>query len=497
MNASSNPRIAVIGAGPTGIAAGVELLKQGFTNFTIFEKEKAAGGTWHIQTYPGLACDVWAHSYTFSYAPNPNWTSAFVSQKEIEAYLQRCANEFGVEPFIQYNRRITAANLQANYQWRLTITNSSDKPVEEDFDFVINAMGNQHTPLFPNLEGLQPDGSDVFEGPSWHSTHWNHDVNLKDKNVIVIGSAAAAVQIVPEIAKEVKQLTILQRSANWILPRNNKSYSQRTIKLFNRFPLLMRALRSIQGVLMNVVYHAVSNESRTMRTFENLGRKFIDETIEDPELKKAVTPDSRYGCKRPLVSDDYYPALTRPNVTLKHMGAKAIKPNGVVTSNDEFLEADIIIYCTGYQVLDFDRIEINGSRGLNLATEMNKAPEAYKGIAVPGFPNYFLAVGPNALVLSVSYYKSIEANVRNIVNLINDMRKQNLLAIDAKPELTREYNDWVIENCKKFSWGSGTCNNYYMNDNGQSPFLYPAPYKQFLKMRRNCGLNEFTTISGT
>jgi len=214
-------RIAVIGAGPTGIAAGVELLQQGFDNFVIYDKEAAAGGTWHMHSYPGLACDV-------------------------------------------------------------------------------------------------------FAGPSWHSSWWNHEVSLKDKRVVMIGSAAAAVQIAPEIAKEVAHLTILQRSANWILPRNNKPYSPFAIRTFKRFPFVLKALRQIQGILMNFVYHAVSNNSRTMNTFENLARKFIEQSISDPALRKAVTPDSRYGCKRPLVSDDFYPSLNRQNVCLKPVGANAL-----------------------------------------------------------------------------------------------------------------------------------------------------------------------------
>jgi cation diffusion facilitator CzcD-associated flavoprotein CzcO len=211
-------------------------------------------------------------------------------------------------------------------------------------------------------------------------------------------------------------------------------------------------------------------------------------------VKKAVTPDSRYGCKRPLVSDDFYPALNRSNVTLKHIGAKAITADGVMTSADELIEADVIIYCTGYKVLDFDRIEVVGRNNSNLAMQMEQTVAAYKGIMVPNFPNYFFSVGPNAVVLTVSYYKSIEANVRNIVDLICAMNKQGVQAIDAKVEPTHNYNNWVVENCKKFSWGSGECHNYYINESGQSTFIYPGTFKAFLKMRANCKLDDFTII---
>jgi cation diffusion facilitator CzcD-associated flavoprotein CzcO len=281
MSTKDNMRIAIIGAGPSGIATGRELLQQGFSNFTIYDKESAAGGTWHMHTYPGLACDVWAHSYTFSYAPNPQWSSTFVTQPEIEQYLQRCAKSFGLEPYMKFKQRIISAKLQEDYRWQLTIDDSGTQR-QEYVDVVINCMGNQHTPLYPKLQGLSSDGSDVFAGSSWHSTNWQHDVSLQGKNVVVIGSAAAAIQIIPEIAKEVGHLTILQRSANWIMPRNNKNYSPITLKLFKSFPSLVRGLRVVQGVLMNLVYYAVSNGSRTMNTFENICRKFIEKAIDDP-----------------------------------------------------------------------------------------------------------------------------------------------------------------------------------------------------------------------
>ena len=209
-------RIAVIGAGPAGIAAGHELLKQGITDFTIFDEQDAPGGTWRQHSYPGLACDVWAHSYTFSYAPNPDWSASFVGYAEIQAYLADCARRFGLEPHLKLNTPIARVEYLPSGKWRL----DSASGEEGEFDAVISAMGNQHTPLYPDVPGM-----DEFRGDSWHSTEWNHDVDLAGKRVVVVGSAAAAVQIVPEVAKQAGQLTVLQRSANWIMPRRQKIYS--------------------------------------------------------------------------------------------------------------------------------------------------------------------------------------------------------------------------------------------------------------------------------
>jgi cyclohexanone monooxygenase len=474
--------IAIIGAGPLGIAAGRELLQQGFRRFTVFEKEDAAGGTWHMQTYPGLACDVWAHSYTYSFAPNPDWSASFVYQPEIEAYLQKCAREFGVQQHIRFNTRVLSAELQANKQWLLML----DEGEPEFFDVVINAMGNQHTPVMPNVPGI-----DTFAGASWHSANYNHAVDLRGKRVTVIGSAAAAVQIVPEVAKVAGQLTVLQRSPNWIVPRNNKQYSDFTRNMFQRFPFSLRCLQKVQSVMMGFVHKAFLLDDSRRNIFEKLGRQFIEKSIQDPAIRKAVLPDSIYGCKRPLVSDDFYPALNRENVRLVTAAAASVEPDAVVTVDGERIASDVIIYCSGYRVMDFDRIRVIGKEGKSLGDEMARAPFAYKGILVPSFPNYFLGMGPNAVVLSVSYFRSVETNVSCIVNILSEMCANDVKAIDVKPESHRTYNDWIVEHCRQFAWGSGTCHNYYMNDAGHAPFLYPGDFNSFLKMRKSCGLDQF------
>ena len=364
---TGNPRIAVIGAGPAGIAAGRELLRKGFTEFTIFDALDAPGGTWRLHSYPGLACDVWAHSYTFSYAPNPDWSANFVEQPEIQAYLARCATDFGLDPHLRLNTRIVSMRYRQSGQWVLR----SEGGQSFEFDAVINAMGNQHTPLYPDVPGI-----DSFTGHSWHATRWNHDVDLAGKRVLVVGSAASAVQIVPAIADTVDQLTVLQRSANWIMPRNWKPYTNSQQQRWRRFPFLIKLTRWFQRTLMGQVHNAVTLGHSRMGQFEKMVYRFIDETVEDPEVRKALRPDSRYGCKRGLVSDDFYPAINRENVTLVASGLKEVLPNGVVTEDGSTIEADIIIYCTGYRILDYDRIDVVGPDGHSLAEFMADDPRA-------------------------------------------------------------------------------------------------------------------------
>lgn len=482
MKDRSAKHIAIIGAGPAGIAAGRELLRNGFTRFTIFDALDAPGGTWRLHNYPGLACDVWAHSYTFSYAPNPDWSASFVGQPEIQAYLQRCTTEFGLDPHLKLNTQIKRARYLDNGNWELC-TSSGEAFL---FDAIINAMGNQHTPLYPDVEGM-----DSFQGESFHGTRWNHDVDLTGKRVAVVGSAASAVQIVPAIAPEVGHLSVLQRSANWIMPRGKKDYSDRQRNIWRRFPVLIKLIRTWQSLLMGQVAYAVTLGHNRMDQFENVVKKYIDKTIDDPALRKALVPDSRYGCKRGLVSDDFYPALNRDNVELIASGLERVTPSGLVTQDGREIDVDVIIYCTGYRILDYDRIEVTGANGSSLADVMADNPQAYKGIAVPGFPNYFMAVGPNGLVLNVSYFITVECNIASIVRLLGELSDSGKSAMAVKPELCTQYNEGLAEKFANYSWGASDCNSYYRNASGHAPFLFPGTYKAWQQLHAETGLHDY------
>ena len=475
-------KIAIIGAGPAGIAAGHELLQQGFSDFTLFDALDAPGGTWRLHSYPGLACDVWAHSYSFSYALNPDWSASFVEQPEIQAYLARCTTEFGLDPHLRLNTRIISAHYQSDGRWKLQ-TSSGEL---HEFDVLINAMGNQHTPKFPDVPGI-----DRFEGESWHGTRWNHDVDLTGKRVVVVGSAACAVQIVPEVAKIAGHLTVLQRSANWIMPRRRKFYSAAQQSRAKRFPFLIKLTRSWLRLLMGQVEHAVTIGHKRQGQFENVVRKFIDRTVTDPETRKALIPTTPYGCLRGLVSDDFYPALNRDNVDLVASGLREVTPTGVITEQGEAIDADIIVYCTGYRILDYDRIDVVGASGQSLAEVMGDNPRSHKGIAAPDFPNYFFAVGPNGLVLNVSYFMTAEKNIETIVRLLKAQQEAGARSIRVKREAFEQYNDWMADRFATFTWGSSDCHSYYRNAAGHAPFLFPGNFKEYRRLHEDTDLNEF------
>ena len=476
-------KIAIIGAGPSGITAGHKLLKEGFTDFTIFDELDAPGGTWRQHSYPGLACDVWAHSYTFPHAPNPDWSASFVGYAEIQQYLAKCSSEFGLEPHLQLNTRISRATYNQGGKW---ILESDDRTLGE-FDILINAMGNQHTPLYPNVDGI-----DDFQGHSWHSTEWNHDVDLSGKKVIIVGSAAAAVQIVPEVAQQASHLTVLQRSANWIMPRNRKVYSDAQKWRFRNIPGWIALTRWVQRLMMGQVEYAVTIGHNRMGQFENMVKKYIDRTSDDPELRKALVPDTSYGCKRGLVSDDFYPALNRDNVELVPEGLKQVTNSGVITAGGLEITADVIIYCTGYKILDYDRFDVIGVDGRNMGAELAGDPRCHKGISAPGFPNYFFAVGPNGLVLNVSYFITVERNIKTIVGLLSDLRKTGGEVLEVKQEQFDSYNKWMEKRFERFSWGNSNCNSYYTAGSEHPPFLFPGNFREYEKLHNESGLHEYS-----
>lgn len=479
-------RVVVIGTGPSGIAAGRELLHEGFDEIVIFEKADEVGGTWHLNTYPGLACDVKAHAYTFSYRPNPDWSASFVNQPEIKAYLQTCVDEFGLAPYIRLNSEVSAARYQPSGEWLVTLASGE----EHTCDVVINAMGNQHTNIFPDVPGI-----DSFAGESWHSMKWNHEVDITGKRVVVVGSAAAAVQLVPEVAKQAGSLKVLQRSPNWILPRGSKPYRERTRRLMRALPFLTRGLRGFHASIMRLATGSMKLGHKTQAAVEDRVRKHINESVKDEALRELVTPRGHFGCKRPLVSDFWFPALQRENVELVASGLAEVTPTGVVTEDGRRFDADIIVYATGYKVMDFERIDVTGLDGKNLGETLGRAPEAFKSIAVPGFPNYFFAFGPNGANAAMSFFASVEANIRAILKILKAKEAAGAKAVHPREDLTEAYNDWIVQEREAFAWGVEACDSYYRTETGHTPFLFPGDVKTFLRQRDEIGLHEFETVA--
>jgi cation diffusion facilitator CzcD-associated flavoprotein CzcO len=278
------------------------------------------------------------------------------------------------------------------------------------------------------------------------------------------------------------------------MPRNWKPYSGRIRWVFRHFPALLRLHRRFQGLMMSVVLQGVTLGHKRMEQFEDRVHKFIAQTIPDPVMREAVTPTTPYGCKRGLVSDDFYPALTRDNVELVAEGLQSVRPGGITTVSGREIDADVIIYCTGYRVMDFDRIDVVGLGGKSLAAVMEKAPEALKGIAAPDFPNYFFSAGPNGLAINVSYFTNVERNARTIVGLLREKQAAGLQAIAARRDVTDDYNRQLGSQFELYSWGASSCDSYYRTESGHAPFLFPGGFKEYNELHEQCSLAEFEPV---
>jgi len=476
--------VAIIGTGFGGQAALRALQQAGIDDVVLLERRAFLGGTWKQNTYPGAAVDVQSPLYSLSGEPW-DWSRMYAEQAELAAYTDHLIDTLGIRERTWLGANVIAVTWHADDQlWDVEIEDGRRLRAR----FVVNASGPLSEPLIPDFPGR-----DTFEGPSWHTNAWNHEVDLAGKRVVIVGSAAAAVQIVPKVAEAAGHLTVLQRTPNWIMPRNWKAYSPRMLAMFRRFPALTRLWRWGQGLLMGVVLDGVTLGHKRMEQFEARVHKFIASAIDDPEVQKAVTPNTRYGCKRGLVSDEFYPTLNRDNVELVAEGLAAVRLEGITTASGREIDADVIVYCTGYQVMDFDRIDVRGTDDKVLGDVMNDAPQAYLGIAAPHFPNYFFAAGPNGIPIDTSYFTTVERNTKTIVSLLEQMRDKGVQAIAVSPETSAAYNRDIAPAFATYSWGHASCNSYYRTEEGFSPFLFPGGYKDYAARHEACDLGDFET----
>ena len=456
----------VIGAGFAGICLGKRLLDAGITRFRIVDKAPRPGGTWHWNSYPGAACDVLSHFYCFSFEPNPDWSRKYSPWDEIQAYAEHCVDQFGLQPHIDYGKEVAESRFDdARELWAVRFTDGSRLHTRH----VIDGSGGLHVPLIPQFEG-----AGAFEGQSWHSSQWRHDVDLAGKRVAVVGSAASAVQIVPEIATSAAQVNVFQRTANWLIPRHDRPYRAWEKWLFRHLPISNRLYRlylflRYEWLAYPIVKTARSNLARRWVTGQF--RRLLRRSVEDPELRARLTPDYPIGCKRILLTDDYLTTLTQRNVTLVTSSIERFTPNGVLTADGGEHAADVIVYATGFDTqghhLD-DRVV--GPGGRSLSDAWAEAPIAYEGCMVAGFPNYHLVTGPNTGVGSTSVIFMIEQSANMIVNCIAAAGKDGLIAPTERA--MRRYDEEIQQALAGTVWAT-SCQSWYKRADGRITVLYP------------------------
>jgi cation diffusion facilitator CzcD-associated flavoprotein CzcO len=452
--------VVVIGAGVSGIGAAARLIQQGVRDFVVLEKGDALGGTWRDNTYPGCGCDVPSRLYSYTFAPNPEWTRVFAKQAEILDYLRDTATRHGVTEHVRFGVEVLRAQWDpATARWQMS-TSDGDITARA----VIAAAGPWHTPNLPDIPGL-----DGFDGPVFHSSRWEHDVGLTGKRVAVVGSGASAVQFVPAIAPTVQRLHLFQRTPQWVLPKPDHHIPQVERRLL-RWPRALTSLRGLEYRSLEALGYAFRHP-RTQPLLRTIATMNIRRAIRDPQLRRKVTPDYPVGCTRPLVSNDYYPALTRPNVEVHATGVAEVRGNTVIADDGTAAEVDAIILGTGFRILDLPVAgRVLDAGGVSLADRWQGSPQAYLGTTVAGFPNLFLVLGPSLGTVN-SAFVVVEAQLAHIMGALRQLRTAE--SIEVRQQVQDAFNARVQAALPSTAYHAGGCRSYYIDANGRNSFSWP------------------------
>ncbi len=459
------------------------LRRAGYPDVTVFERGERVGGVWYHNTYPGAACDIPSHLYEFSFAPNPDWSRRYAPQAEIQAYLERVAAEAGVLDRIRLNTEVSAAAWSEDRsQW---IVQTSAGPHEADV--LLTACGQLSVPSIPPIPGL-----DGFGGPAFHTAQWRHDVVLEGRRVAVIGTGCSAIQAVPAIQPLVAHVDVYQRSPGWTFPRMDFTYSERTKRMFRRWPALQRADRASIFAFHETAAAAMTSKPWLLSAFRALGRYQINRAIKDPELRRKVTPTDVVGCKRVMVTDDWYPTLAEPNVSLITDPVQSFTAAGVRTRDGVERPADAIVFATGFATHGFIApMEITGEGGRALAEEWAEVPRAYLGLSVPGFPNLFLLYGPNTNGGSGSVIFTLESGIRHVIAALNTLQAARADRIEVRREALEEYDHRLRRALGETVWHTG-CTSWYVDEHGNDPNQWPWLWHQYRRQTERIARGAYT-----
>lgn len=480
--AGAGPRVAILGAGFSGMGMAIALKKRGLTDFTIYEKAADVGGTWRENVYPGVACDVPSHLYSFSFEPNPDWSKRFSPGGEIWDYMKAVARKHGLYEKIEFGRKVTRVR-HDGAQW--TVEFAEGPPARADI--VVSGLGGLHEPNIPHFEGQE-----TFRGPMFHTAQWRSDADLAGKRVAIIGSAASAVQVVPEIQPVVAHLDIYQRTANWVMPRPSYRYPGWAKTLFRAVPLLARLYRGFYFSMMEWRHGAFEGGDNYVkrfiaRTFE----KHMNEQVRDPALRAKLTPSYPIGCKRILISDRYLPAVQKPNVDIVTEPIGGIEEGGIRTKDGALREADVIVLATGFRPFNLlESIEVVGPSGRTLADLWKGGVAAHRTVAVPGFPNFFMLLGPNSGLGHNSVILMIEAQVNYVLQLVEAMRLRGAAFVEPTEQAAAAYDERLQTELRRTVWAGG-CQSWYLDAAGRNFTLYPHTVRRYIHEMKAPVLEEF------
>ena len=479
-------RVAIVGSGFAGLGAAIRLLQEGRDDFVVLERADDLGGTWRDNDYPGCACDVASHMYSFSFAPNPRWSRAYSGQAEIYAYMQDCATRFGIRPHLRFGAELLEGAWDDDAKvWRLTTARGSLTA-----DVLVSGTGPLSEPRIPDLPGR-----DTFEGVAFHSAQWRHDHDLTGRRVAVIGTGASAIQFVPEIAKAARHLTVFQRTPPWIMPRFDRVVSDKAKQAYADKPHLQRLARGVVYGISELSLRGFNGHGPLAKLLDKAARRHLEKAVPDPVLRAKLTPDYKIGCKRILKSDDYLPALSRPNVEVVTAAVTAMTPRGVVDATGVEHEVDTIVYGTGFHVTDQPiAARLKGRDGRLLSEVWGPSPSAYVGTTVAGFPNLFLLVGPNTGLGHNSIIYMIEAQVDYVLGALRHLDAHRLGAVDVRPEVQLAYNARLQQELADTVWNSGGCSSWYLDAAGRNSTLWPTYTFHFRRRLRRFDPESYEAI---
>lgn len=480
MVAVDTPRVGIIGAGMSGICMAAKLLDAGIESFTNFEKADEVGGTWRDNTYPGLTCDVPSRLYSYEFRPNPGWSHLLPPGSEVQGYFRQVADERGIRPHIRFGAEVTAAQYRDGQWWITTPAG------EEAFDVLITATGFLRVPRYPDIPGL-----DGFAGPTFHSSRWDHSVSLPDKRIGLIGTGSTGVQIIAALGGAVRELNVFQRTPQWVFPMPNPPYSRLARFVLGRRPEFSRfSYRFWQEFYERVFARAMVRPGWERRLISAICRWNLRLSVRDPGLRRRLTPDYQAMCKRQVLSWRYYRALQKPGVHLVTDAIDHVEPRGVVTTDGTLHELDVLVLATGFDAHAYVRpLAIVGEGGVSLDEAWVDGPMAYRSVAVPGFPNLFMLVGPHSPIGSQSLVIIAEHQANYALWWINQIRDGRVAAAAPTEVATKEYNELMKAAMPQTIWATG-CNSWYLDEDGL-PELFPWEPVRHRELLRSPDLRDF------
>ncbi|WP_394431602.1 flavin-containing monooxygenase [Streptomyces sp. SGAir0957] len=480
-------RVAVIGSGFGGLGAAVRLRREGITDFVVLERADAVGGTWRDNSYPGCACDVPSHLYSFSFAPNPDWPRTFSGQGRIREYLEHVADTFRLRPHIRLNSEVTQLRWDSErLLWEIDTASGTLTA-----DVVVSATGPLSDPKVPDMPGL-----DTFPGKVFHSARWDHGYDLRGKRVAMIGTGASAIQIVPAVQKEVGRLTLFQRTPPWVMPRADRAITKAERWLHRQLPFTTQARRGVLWGIRELQVQAFTKRPNELGMVEQLAKRNMYRAIKDPALRAKLTPDYRIGCKRILLSNTYYPALAQPNVDVVASGLREVRGSTLVAADGTEAEVDAIVFGTGFHVTDMPIAErVIGADGVSLAESWKGGMAALRGATAAGFPNFMTIIGPNTGLGNSSMILMIESQLNYLADYLRQLHVLGgRVALTPRPTAVTGWNNRVQDRMRRTVWNTGGCTSWYLDENGVNTTVWPGTTTEFRQATRHVDVGEYEVL---